>query len=62
MGVSGQVLRHTFETALLEKGQHLKIVQEMLGHATITQTMDAYSHVLPGMGDVAASALEEALS
>jgi integrase len=33
----------------------------MLGHATITQTMDTYSHVLPGMGDVAARALEEAL-
>ncbi len=36
-------------------------VQEMLGHATTSQTMDAYSHVLPGMGDVAATALEEAL-
>ena len=34
----------------------------MLGHATISQTMDIYSHVVPGMGDVAATALEEALS
>jgi hypothetical protein len=33
----------------------------MLGHATITQTMDTYSHVLPGMGDVAARAREVAL-
>jgi hypothetical protein len=33
----------------------------MLGHATITQTMDICSHVLPGMGDIAATALEEAL-
>jgi hypothetical protein len=33
----------------------------MLGKATITQTMDTYSHVLPGMGDVAATALKEAL-
>jgi integrase len=38
-----------------------KIVQEILSHATIVQTMDTYSHVLPGMGDVAATALEEAL-
>jgi integrase len=38
-----------------------KIVQEMLGHATISQTMATYSHVLPGMGDIAATALEEAL-
>ena len=35
---------------------------EMLGHATISQTMDTYSHVMPGMGDVAAEALESALS
>jgi integrase len=54
-------LRHTCATLLLSKNVNPKIVQEMLGHATITQTMDTYSHVLPGMGDVAATALEEAL-
>ena len=55
-------LRHTCVTLLVSKNVHPKIIQEMLGHATITQTMDTYSHVLPGMGDVAASALEEALT
>ncbi len=54
-------LRHTCATLLLSKNVNPKIVQEMLGHATITQTMDTYSHVLPGMSDVAATALEEAL-
>jgi integrase len=54
-------LRHTCATLLLSRNVNPKIVQEMLGHATITQTMDTYSHVLPGMGDVAATALEEAL-
>jgi integrase len=54
-------LRHTCATLLVSRNVHPKIVQEMLGHATITQTMDTYSHVLPGMGDVAATALEEAL-
>jgi integrase len=54
-------LRHTCATLLLSKNVNPKIVQEMLGHATISQTMDTYSHVLPGMGDVAATALEEAL-
>jgi integrase len=38
-------LRHTAATLLLGKGVHPKIVQEMLGHSTITQTMDTYSHV-----------------
>ncbi len=43
-------LRHT-ATLLLGKGVHPKVVQEMLGHSTITQTMDTYSHVLPDMQD-----------
>ena len=55
-------LRHTCATLLVSKNVNPKTVQEMLGHATTTQTMDTYSHVLPGMGDVAATALEEALS
>jgi len=54
-------LRHTCATLLLSKNVNPKIVQEMLGNATITQTMDTYSHVLPGMGDAAATALKEAL-
>ena len=32
-----------------EPFEHPKLVQEMLGHASITLTMDTYSHVLPGM-------------
>jgi integrase len=55
-------LRHTCATLLLSKNVNPKIVQEMLGHATISQTMDTYSHVMPGMGNVAAEAIESALS
>jgi integrase len=55
-------LRHTCATLLLSKGTHPKIVQEMLGHATISQTMDTYSHVLPDMQEKAVSAMESALS
>ena len=55
-------LRHTCATILLGKGTHPKIVQEMLGHATITQTMDTYSHVLPDMQDGAVTAMQEAFS
>ncbi len=36
-------------------------VQELLGHATITITLDTYSHVLPGIGGGAADAIGEAL-
>jgi integrase len=55
-------LRHTAATLLLGKGVHPKIVQEMLGHSTITQTMDTYSHVLPDMQDEAVNAMESTLS
>jgi len=47
---------------LLSKNVNPKIVQEMLGHATISQTMDTYSHVLPNMQDGAAIAMEVALT
>jgi integrase len=48
-------------TLHLSKGVHSKVVQELLGHATINITLDTYSHVLPGMGDAAASAMNDAL-
>jgi len=54
-------LRHTIATVLLSGGTHHKVVQEMLGHANISQTMDTYSYVLPAMQDGAISAMESAL-
>ncbi len=35
--------------------------QETLCHANISETMNTYSHVLPGMGNAAAGAMDEAL-
>lgn len=46
--------RHTHATLLLKQGVHPKIVQERLGHATISTTLDTYSHVLPGLQQAAA--------
>jgi len=54
-------LRHTCATILLKVGQHPKYVQELLGHANIGITLDTYSHVLPGMGDGLADAMDDAL-
>jgi integrase len=47
-------LRHTAATHLLRMGVHPKVVQEMLGHSTITLTLDTYSHVVPSMQEAAA--------
>jgi integrase len=46
---------------LLTKGVHPKIVSEMLGHSSVSITLDVYSHVIPGFGDAAALAMEDAL-
>ncbi len=54
-------LRHTHATLYLRAGVHPKIVSERLGHATISITLDTNSHVLPGMGDAASGAMDEAL-
>jgi integrase len=36
-------------------------VQELLGHASVAITLDTYSHMLPGMGDATATAMEQIL-
>lgn len=54
-------LRHTCATLLLGRNVNPKIVSEMLGHSSISITLDTYSHVLPDMQDSAAQALERAL-
>ena len=55
-------LRHTSATLLLAQGVHPKIVQERLGHADITMTLNRYSHVTPDMQRMAADTLDAALS
>jgi integrase len=54
-------LRHTCATLLLWEGVNVKVVSEMLGHASITITLNTYSHVLPDMQDSAVDAMEAAL-
>lgn len=54
-------LRHTFASLLLSQNVHPKVVQEMLGHSTITLTLDTYSHMLPDMQDGAVSKMNDLL-
>ena len=51
-------LRHTQVTLLLSLGENPKVVQERLGHAKISMTLDTYSHVIPGMQQGAADKLD----
>ncbi len=64
MGLSGDpqfvphALRHTCASRLVQKGVALRVVQEWLGHKTITITM-RYAHLAPENLMAAAKVLEE---
>jgi integrase len=53
-------LRHSAATILLVMGVHPKIVQELLGHSTISMTLDTYSHLLPTIQKEAAEKMDQA--
>ena len=38
-------LRHTFSSLLIDADVSIKVIQELLGHSTITTSMDIYTHI-----------------
>jgi integrase len=50
-------LRHAFATMMLEMEVPIKVIQETLGHASITTTGNTYSHVTMGLKQQATSKL-----
>jgi integrase len=47
-------LRHTHATLALHAGINPKVVSERLGHATVSITLDTYSHAIPALQEEAA--------
>lgn len=54
---AGRAARHTLPRSQAHlcdpaayKGSHPKIVSEMLGHSSVSITLDTYSHMIPGLG------------
>jgi integrase len=55
-------LRHSCASLLLAADENPKVVSERLGHATVTLTLDTYSHVLPTMQKAASEKLENLIA
>lgn len=55
-------LRHTHASQLLAVGASIKVVQERLGHARASFTLETYAHLLPTIQADAAAALERRLT
>jgi integrase len=53
--------RHSHASILLAMGIHPKVVQERLGHYSMSFTMDVYSHVMPGLQQAAANSFDAVL-
>jgi len=51
-------LRHTFASQMLMAEVNPKVVQELMGHSTITTTLGTYSHTTPSLKMSAATTLE----
>ena len=41
-------LRHTYASLLIAQGAHVRFIQDQLGHAAVTTSLNTYGHLLPG--------------
>lgn len=53
-------LRHTAASLMIQAGYPPKMLQEIMGHASITTTLDLYGHLYPGEMDRYADRLDKA--
>jgi integrase len=52
-------LRHTAVALAIAQGAHPKTIQERMGHASITVTLDRYGHLFPALGREVADDLDK---
>lgn len=54
-------LRHFHVSVMLQQRQSPALASQRLGHASVSTTMDIYSHILPGWPKEAANAFAKAM-
>lgn len=57
--ITFHALRHTHATLLIFKGENIKVVSERLGHKSITETLDTYTHIMDDMKNNTADLLDD---
>ncbi len=50
-------LRHSYASLMIAGGVHARTLMELMGHSSITVTMDVYGHLYPGAAQQAADTL-----
>ncbi len=51
-------LRHTCAALLIAQGAHPKVMQERLGHSSVTVTLDRYGHLFPSLDEALTAGLD----
>lgn len=60
VGLAGMIfydLRHTFAALMVAEGVHPRALMELMGHSSISVTMDVYGHLFPGLSAAGAEGL-----
>ena len=52
-------LRHYFASVMLDRGVNIRALQEMMGHTSVTTTLEIYVHVMPSSDDTVRSGSAE---
>lgn len=61
-GTTFHSLRHTHASWLISDGCDIKTISERLGHASVSTTLNIYSHLMPGRDEAAAQTFYETAS
>jgi len=54
-------LRHTYASLLIEQGENIKYIQNQLGHASPTITLNVYAHLMKSTNQASACRLEDTI-